>query len=111
VWFSKELPCRYNELTKLDPKRPIMVCEFGHNLNKPKCGPIAWTRDAFDRILDVKKYTRIKGFSWWNEGWPNDGDKSNNTEMRIQTSDPMNRLFQNNLKANAAKLVERPIEQ
>jgi hypothetical protein len=86
-----------------------MVCEFGHNLNKPKGDPLVWTRDALDTILNVNKWPRLKGFSWWNEGWPNDDDPAHNTEMRIQASDPMKKLFQDTLKANAAKLVERPI--
>ena len=109
AWFSKRLPCVYEELCKLEGDRPIMVCEFGHNLNNPEGDPLVWTRDAFDTILDVQKWPRLKGFSWWNEGWPNDDDPAHNTEMRIQTSEPMKKLFQDTLKANAAKLVERPI--
>jgi hypothetical protein len=110
AWFSKRLPDLYEELVQLEGDRPIMVCEFGHNLNKPKDDPLVWTRDAIETILDVKAWPRFRGFSWWNEGWPNDDDPAHNTEMRIQTSESMRKLFRDTLKANAAKLVERPIE-
>ncbi len=60
----------YTELTLLDPKKPIMVCEWGvadlpHLGSKPE-----WIEEGF-RVMKDAKFPRLKACVFWHERWQN----------------------------------------
>ena len=65
----------YTELALLDPKKPIMLCEWGVG-EFPKVGDKgAWIRDGFRIMADEKKYPRIKAAVFWHERWQTSADE------------------------------------
>lgn len=74
-----EWPCQ--EISALDPEKPIMLAEFGVG-EFPKSGSKAeWIADAFKII---PKHPRIKAAIFWHERWQNeDGTYSN---LRVNSS-------------------------
>jgi hypothetical protein len=96
-------------LEKLPGQRPIMICEFGFTYTKghpPEADPVKWADDALGAILSGR-WRRVRGFSWWNEGWPN--EQGPRTEMRVQCIPGMPDRFRTRLKTSP-KVVETPIE-
>jgi len=79
--FRDLLDWPYQEITALDPDKPVMIAEFGVG-DFPKSGDKAkWIRDAFQMIPD---HPRIKAAVFWHERWQNeDGSFSN---LRINSS-------------------------
>jgi Glycosyl hydrolase family 26 len=66
----------YTELTLLDPKKPIMLCEWGVG-EFPKLGDKGgWIRDGFELMADEKKYPRIKAAVYWHERWQNSANEA-----------------------------------
>ncbi|MEO6788661.1 MAG: glycosyl hydrolase [Chthoniobacteraceae bacterium] len=65
----------YKELTLLDPKKPIMLCEWGVG-EFPKVGDKGgWIRDGFRLMSDEKKFPRLKAAVFWHERWQNSADE------------------------------------
>ena len=65
----------YKEMTLLDPKKPIMLCEWGVG-EFPKVGDKgAWIRDGFKLMADEKKFPRLKAAVFWHERWQNSADE------------------------------------
>jgi hypothetical protein len=83
VWaeFRDLISWPYEEITAIDPDKPVMIAEFGVG-DFPKSGDKAkWIRDAFTTIPD---FPRIKAAVFWHERWQNeDGSFSN---LRINSS-------------------------
>jgi hypothetical protein len=107
--FSERMEDVYKRLEKLPGGRPIMVCELGFTYTKghaPAADPVAWAKDALGGLLSGR-WPLIRGFSWWNEGWPNDPPPP--TEMRVQAIPGMGSLFRAQLKNNP-RVVDVPIE-
>ena len=64
----------YKEMTLLDPKKPIMLCEWGVG-EFPKVGDKgAWIRDGFRLMSDEKKFPRLKAAVFWHERWQNSAE-------------------------------------
>jgi hypothetical protein len=103
--FSERMEKVYPLLAKLRGDRPIMVCEFGFTAGKPKGQLGRWAEDALDSLLSGR-WPRIKGFSWWNEGW--DDDEHGRTEMRLQEVKELADAFRAKL-VNNDKVVDRPL--
>jgi hypothetical protein len=103
--FSKRMGDVYPRLEKLRGNRPIMVCEFGFTAGNPRGRPGPWAKDALDSLLS-DKWSRIKGFSWWNEGWPD--KKHGRTEMRLQEVKELADVFRAEIGKNN-KVVDRPL--
>ena len=103
--FSQRMGAVYPCLAKLQGNRPIMVCEFGFTDGNPKGKPGPWAKDALDSLLS-DHWPRIKGFSWWNEGWPD--DKHGPTEMRLQNVKELADVFRGKLGKNN-KVVDQPM--
>lgn len=82
----------YREVCALDPKKPVMLAEFGVG-DFPKSGDKAkWFRDAFRMIPE---YPRIKAAVYWHERWQNeDGSYSN---LRINSSPSALKAFRDGL--------------
>ncbi|MFZ4779021.1 MAG: glycoside hydrolase family 26 protein [Terrimicrobiaceae bacterium] len=79
----------YEEITAIDPKKPVMLAEFGVG-DFPKSGSKAqWITEALASIPD---HPRIKAAIYWHERWQNeDGTYSN---LRINSSPTALEAFQ-----------------
>lgn len=91
--FPPLLDWPYTELSQLDPKKPIMLCEWGV-AEIPRLGDKAqWYRDGF-RTLQDPRYSRIKAVVYWHERWQNsldpDGGNAKNagkySNLRVNSS-------------------------
>ena len=79
----------YEEITALDPAKPVMLAEFGVG-DFPKSGDKAqWISDAFTMI---PQRPRIKAAIYWHERWQNDDGTYSN--LRINSSPPVLEAFQ-----------------
>lgn len=107
--FSTRMERVYQVIESLPGKsRPVMICEFGFNYNKPMVAtadPVKWADDALRALLSGR-WPRVGGFAWWNEGWPNDGNVAP-TEMRVQQIPGMSDLFRKLL--SDPKVLETPV--
>ena len=93
----------YNRLSAVSTNKPLAIFEFGVVENKLKPD---WIKTFFDIIRD-KKYSRIKGISYWHSRWENeDGSVTN---MRLDSSPESlqayknaitDKFFQNKIKIN-----------
>lgn len=81
AYFKDLIDWPYEEITALDPDKPVMLAEFGVG-DYPKSGSKAeWVRDA---LAMTPTYPRIKAAIFWHERWQNeDGTYSN---LRINSS-------------------------
>ncbi len=86
--FRPLLEWPYEEISALDPAKPIMLAEFGVG-DFPKSGDKAkWIRDAFRTIPE---FPRIRAAVFWHERWQNeDGSFSN---LRANSSPAALRAF------------------
>jgi hypothetical protein len=66
----------YTELTLLDPKKPILLCEWGVGEFPKRGDKGAWIRDGFRIMADEKKYPRIKAAVYWHERWQNGANEA-----------------------------------
>jgi hypothetical protein len=75
--FFPLLDWPYEEMRRLDPSKPMMICEWAVG-EFPSSGSKAdWIRDAF-RLFKSPKYPNIKAEVYWHERWQNaDGRYSN----------------------------------
>jgi len=78
----------YEEITALDPDKPVMLAEFGVG-DFPKAGDKAqWLNDA---LTMIPQYPRIKAAIYWHERWQNDDGTYSN--LRINSSPPVLEAF------------------
>jgi hypothetical protein len=72
----------YEEMSRLDPKKPIMIAEWGtgefpKSSNKPQ-----WIKESMEAFRT--RYPRVKAAVYWHERWQNaDGSYSN---LRVNSS-------------------------
>ena len=77
--FPPLLDWPYTEICKLDPKKPIMLAEWGCG-EFPKFGSKSdWINDAF-RVMK-SKYPRLKAAVFWHERWLNEDDTYSNLHV------------------------------
>lgn len=77
--FPPLLDWPYEEVCKLDPRKPIMLAEWGCG-EFPKSGSKSqWIADAF-RVMK-SKYPRLKAAVFWNERWQNEDDSYSNLHV------------------------------
>lgn len=90
--FQDLIKWPYEEITALDPRKPVMLAEFGVG-DFPKSGDkAAWIGDA---LAMIPEYPRIKAAVYWHERWQNeDGTYSN---LRINSSPPALEAFRKNI--------------
>lgn len=67
----------YTELTLLDPKKPIMLCEWGVGEFPQKGDKGAWIRSAWDVMQNTARYPRLKAAVYWHERWQNSASEGN----------------------------------
>ena len=85
--FFPLLDWPYTELTLLDRKIPIMICEWGA-AELPNLGSKAdWIRDGF-RLMKDPKFSRIKACVFWHERWQNSegGDAGKYSNLRVNST-------------------------
>ncbi|MFZ4115422.1 MAG: glycoside hydrolase family 26 protein [Chthoniobacterales bacterium] len=81
--FGPLLDWPYKELCALDPKKPIMVAEWGTAEPHEEGDKGAWYADGC-RMMISKEYPRLKAAVVWHERWANpDGSFSN---LRVNSS-------------------------
>jgi len=81
----------YQKLSGISPAKPLAVFEFGVIENERK--PV-WINDFFALLKD-KKYSRIKGISYWHSNWDNeDGTCS---YMRVDSSPESLEAYKKNI--------------
>ncbi len=93
AFFKDMLQWPYEDITKIDPDKPVMLAEFGVG-DYPKAGNKAqWIRDAFHMI---PRKPRIKAAIYWHERWQNeDGTFSN---LRVNSSNASLKAFHEGLE-------------
>lgn len=78
--FFPLLDWPYEELRRLDPTKPVMICEWGVG-EYPQLGSKAdWIRDGF-RLIRDGKYPNIKACIFWHERWQNDDGRYSNLRV------------------------------
>ncbi len=103
--FSEQMDLIIPRLEALGSK-PIMVLEFGATHNNSLGKSEVWANEALQAILS-NRWPSIKGFSWWNETWPNDENPKNDTNMRVQSNKNLAEVFKKHL--NSDKVISNPI--
>ena len=90
--FRDGMDSAYARLAALAPGKPVIVAEFGVTRDNPLGDQAAWADSALTDLL-VGRWPAVIGFSWWNEGWPNDDDPAHDTNMRLQDNPPLSAVF------------------
>ncbi len=104
--FAEGMDAAVPRLTKMAPGKPVAVLEFGATKGNPRGDPAAWA-DAALRDLIASRWPSVRGFSWWNEAWENDGNPAHDTDMRVQTVPGLSAVFRSRLPA--AGVLDRPL--
>jgi hypothetical protein len=100
-------PC-YQRLVKMAPAKPIFVLEFGCTAGSKAVTPDHWAEEALADLLGGR-WPNIAGFSWWNEGWKNDKAPAHDTNMRVQGTPALGRVFKRKLEAFKNKVQQSPV--
>lgn len=79
--FRDLLDYPYKEIAALDPKKPIMLAEFGVGEFPDNGDKAQWFRDAF---AQMPKYPRLKAAVYWHERWQNEDESYSN--LRVNSS-------------------------
>jgi hypothetical protein len=88
------------------PGKPVFLLEFGATMGNPRGDAAIWADDALTDLL-TNRWPEVRGFSWWNETWKNDGNAANDTNMRVQDVPGLAAVFQTQRTSPA--VVDRPI--
>jgi beta-mannanase len=92
AYFRDLIKWPYQEITALDPDKPVMLAEFGVG-DFPKAGDKAqWVGNA---LAIIPKYPRIKAAIYWHERWQNDDGTYSN--LRINSSPAVLESFRNGI--------------
>jgi beta-mannanase len=110
--FESTLKSAYSRLTNMALGKPVIVAEFGMTGNYPKVNAADWTTLAFKSIKDLaaRKNSHLIGFSWWNEGWWNNDDPSQDTNMRVQDNPAIKDVFNKEVAGDSNVLGEIPLQ-
>ncbi len=101
--FVKSLDTVYARLTKLTLDKPILLAEFGSDANNPFTDQVIWAESALNHLF-ADRWPNVIGFAWWNETWQNDDDPDHDTNMRVQDSPELLRLFRE--RFDTERLIE-----
>jgi hypothetical protein len=103
VRFRKLMDKVYPRLVKLAPNKPIAVLEFGVTSLNKRIDQADWANRAL-KDLTSRRWPRVIGFAWWNEAWHNGSDPANDTNMRVQDSPALAKVFKKQVGANSRVL-------
>jgi len=109
--FRNEMDAVYPRLAALSPDKPIVLLEFGVAARNPLGDQAEWAEAALSDLTS-QRWSRIIGFSWWNEYWQNDDNPEHDTTMRVQDNPQLAEVFrrlvgENEMVLGRAMLVER----
>jgi hypothetical protein len=89
-----------NGVKSLEGGKPLFILEMGvvkdYPQNKPnaaQCEQGLWAEKALETLARNPWDLKVRGFSWWNEGWEDNGY----IEMRVQASARLKQAFQNKI--------------
>jgi hypothetical protein len=105
--FTQSMDAAYPRLASLSANKPIIVAEFGVTQGNPLCSQADWTNNALTDLI-ARRWPRVIGFSWWNEGWENDDNPLHNSNMRVQDNPALAAVFQTQIMNNNI-VVGRPV--
>lgn len=100
----------YPRLASLSPEKPIIVAEFGAAAGNPRGDAAAWAAAALTDLTG-RRWPRVRGFSWWNERWPNDDDPAHDTTMRVQDNPALAEVFHRLVGDNPSVLGRTDLEE
>jgi hypothetical protein len=106
--FALKMRKAYPRLSKLAPKKPIILAEFGCDLHNPDTDAVSWARAALDQLFS-NQWPELIGFCWWNESWQNDDHKKHDSDLIILHDVNLTRVFQDQFDRYADKIQETPI--
>jgi Glycosyl hydrolase family 26 len=106
--FRELVDAGYPQLAKVSSTKPIIVAEMGTDVRNTLTDPAAWSKTALTDMF-AKRWPRMAGFCWWDERWANDDDPANDSDMRVQDSPAVTKVFRDVLGADASRLIERPV--
>ena len=104
IGFREKFDPVYPRIVKLAPDKPIMIAEFGCTSGYPHVRAEAWAGAALKDILSGR-WPNVRGFSWWNERWENDGIPAHDTTMRVQDNPALGRAFRDIMKEHASQFA------
>ncbi|MEP7250620.1 MAG: glycosyl hydrolase [Spartobacteria bacterium] len=106
--FRQEIDAAYPRLTKLAPGKPIIVAEFGCDIQHRKVVAAEWASAAL-RDLFSGRWPAIIGFCWWNESWENDDHPAHNSDLNILHDRALTAVFRDELAKQSAQIQESPV--
>lgn len=99
------------QIQQAAPNKPFFIFEFGITANNPGCPPQPWVDGALSDMLGGR-WPSLKGFSWWNEKWANDGDPNDDSDMQVQDTPDIGDTFHRTFAGpNGGKVLSKPILQ
>lgn len=105
--FRDSMDDVYPRLVSLSPSKPIVLLEFGTTAGNPQGAQAAWAESALTDLVGFR-WSRIIGFSWWNETWENDDNPANDTNMRVQDNPALINVFRR-LVGMEDRVIGRPV--
>jgi hypothetical protein len=106
--FGFKMNEAYPRLTRLAPRKPVIIAEFGCDLHNPRVNAARWTSSALEQLFSGQ-WPAVIGFCWWNEGWQNDDHKKHDSDLIILHDTDLTRVFHDEFARHAAKIQETPI--
>lgn len=106
--FRFKMRTAYPRLTRLAPKKPIMIAEFGCDIHHRKVDASEWAKSALEDLFSGR-WPAVIGFCWWNESWENDDTRKHNTDMNILHDAGLTKVFREQLAKHAGDLQATPI--
>ncbi len=83
----------YPRLRKLSKdSKPIVLLEFGVTSGNRRVNQAKWAEKALKDIT-APRWSRLIGFSWWNEAWENDNNPKHDTNMLVQDNPGLAAVF------------------
>jgi hypothetical protein len=96
----------YLRLTNLAPGKPVILAEFGCDIDNPHVNAATWAKGALDDIF-ASRWAALIGFCWWNEGWQNDDAKKHDSDLIILHDRALTQVFRDEFAQHADRIRER----
>ncbi len=90
--FSEIMDEIYPRLTRLGKEKPVAVLEIGVAANNKEVDQAKWTEEALTELSSFR-WPEVIGFAWWNDGWENDDDPANDTNMYIHENPGLAQVY------------------
>ena len=105
--FRAKMDQVFPRLTNLSQK-PILLAEFGCDIHNPRLNAADWAKSALDDLFS-KRWPRLIGFCWWNEGWQNDNVKKHDSDLIITHDPDLTKVFRQELANHRAQIQESAV--